>query len=54
MVSIIYIICTKKYNIKYIRVCNVRIGPSDAHSIGFHFENGDTYHSKKERKGKRS
>ena len=29
MVYIIYIICTKKYNIKYIRVCNVRIGPSD-------------------------
>ena len=29
MVSIIYIICTKKYNIKYIRVCKVRIGPSD-------------------------
>ena len=33
MVSIIYIICTKKYNIKYIRVCNVRIGPSDVQAF---------------------
>ena len=29
MVSIIYIICTKIYNIKYTRVYNVQIGPSD-------------------------
>ena len=28
MVSIIYIICMKKYNFKYIQVYNVRIGPS--------------------------
>ena len=34
MVSIIYIICTKIYNIKYTRVYNVRIGPSDVHVLG--------------------
>ena len=46
MVSIIYIICTKKYNIKYIRVCNVRIGPSDVPQIlwTWYFLESQGYH----------